>query len=1041
VTPDTLYVKSAGRPRVATRPNGLYAPLGWAMVRAPLLAAGGAAAAGAGAPDGSLLPEDPRVRVAVEVASADLTAALARTRPQDAKAARVAGKLRRYLIRMSTRPTPYGMFAGVGLVDWGPATSLALGPEPPRTRTRPDMGWLLDLVATLEDDPEIRSGLRLTANPAVMLRGGRAFLRDLEGQTVSVRATGTVRRALELARDPVPRLALAERLGAAPGATPEKVDRLLDELVRQGLLLADLRPPLTGADPAGYVRDRLAGIAAGRAVADRLTELLEQLAAWDRLPLQERAGRWPGLLDQAHALHPTAPSASLLQVDMALPLAGATVQAEVGVEVARAAELLLRLSPYADGPPHLEAYRQAFTERYGHDREVPLVELLDPDLGLGAPTGHGPDQLADQRARGRRDRLLCELALDAHRCHRLVVDLDDRLLGRLQTWAPQAATAPRSLDISVQVAASSPAAVDAGDFLVVVGPNLGATSAGRNLGRFADLLGPQAQAALAEIAAVEAALAPGRVIAEVVYPPQRPRSANVAVRPAVRSHEILFAARPGTAGRQAIPANELVVGVRDGRFAVRWPVGDLEVVGVQGHMLNLLQAPPAARFLLEVAGEGRCQLSSFDWGAAAAFPFLPRVQHGRIVLALAQWQVDSATGELPTEPADRFPSALEAWRGRWSVPQRVYLTVGDNRLLLDLEDADHAELLREELKAVPDGYPARLQEALPGPWEAWLPAPDGGHITELVVPVALRAPAALVPSGRSAGPRASPAPTGVRLRPPGSDWLYVKLYGPQLFEDELIAGSLRSFAEFAVNAGLSGRWHFLRYRDPDPHLRVRFHGEPATLLGRLLRQLCDWAGELVASGVRTRLAFDTYEREVERYGGADGMLAAEAIFAADSPAVAEVLHLRQEVELPFDLTTLAVLSMDDLLAGVGLDERERAAVYLDAPPGTPEHGQEYRRRKDELRRLLGGPDALRGTPEGAALASLLDARRAALAPTATLLRSLEREARLQHPLAKLCRSYLHLHVNRLLGTSPPYEQLALQLLRRTREGLIHAPVT
>ena len=36
--------------------------------------------------------------------------------------------------------------------------------------------------------------------------------------------------------------------------------------------------------------------------------------------------------------------------------------------------------------------------------------------------------------------------------------------------------------------------------------------------------------------------------------------------------------------------------------------------------------------------------------------------------------------------------------------------------------------------------------------------------------------------------------------------------------------------------------------------------------------------------------------------------------------------------------------------------------------------------------------------------------------------------------------YLHLHANRLLGTNPSHEQLALELLRRTHEGLIRAPV-
>jgi lantibiotic biosynthesis protein len=1016
----------------------LYKPLGWALVRAPLLAAGSAGTGGVALPGVSLLPGDVRVQAAIGVASPDLAAALGRTRPEDAKAPRIRRKLLRYLIRMSSRPTPYGLFAGVGLVGWGDVTDLALGNEPVRTRTRPDMEWLLALVERLEQEASIRAELRMVANSAVLQRGGRIFSVG-QGPAVSVRATLAVRRALELARVPISATTLVEKLGDAPGATPGKAERLVEELWRQGFLLSDLRPPLTGVDPSGHVLDHLKDVPAARIVATQLEELRRLLAAWDRLPLEEQVQEWPDLLDRVRALQPAPPSGSLLQTDMALPLAGGRINTAVGADAACAAELLLRLSPHPRGLPYLDNYRRAFESHYGPDREVPLLELLDPDLGLGPPDDHGGNG-AHQPAVARRERLLVDLALEAQRTRRLVVQLDDRLLARLETWPPEAATGPPSLDVSVFVAASSPAAIDAGEFLAIVGPNLGAGAAGRNLGRFADLLGPRARAALVEVADAEAALDPERILAEIVYMPQRPRSANVAIHPAVRTREIVIGVLPGVTAEQVVPVSELVVGVRDGRFRVRWPAGQAEVVGVQSHMLNPSQAPAAARFLLGVAREGRCQLSSFDWGPATGFPFLPRVQHGRVVLALAQWRVDPAGGEFAAEPAGGFATALTAWRERWSVPRHVYLAVADNRLLLDLDDPEHVELLREELHGLPEGRTALLQEALPGSAEAWLPGPDGSHITELVVPVTVRRPCQPAASAEAALVHTDPVAPGVRLRPPGSDWLYLKLYGPRPFEDELIAGPLASFGEFATRAGLSDGWFFLRYSDPEAHLRVRFHGEPAALLGPLLRQVCDWAGELVADGVCTRFAFDTYEREVERYGGNDGLRAAEAIFAADSPAVAGMLGLVRQGELPFDITTLAALSIDDLLESLDLTAGERARVYREAAPPARHAGEEYRRRKDQLRQLLGRPEAVAQSPGGVALTELLAVRRSALAPPATLLGSLERDGLLHRPRMRLCRSYLHLHANRLLGADLQHEQLVVQLLARTREGLRRAPV-
>src|SRR5215469_4934475 len=81
----------------------------------------------------SLLPEDPLIRRALAVGSLTLFDALSQSSPSDPKANHHIGSLLRYLIRMSTRPTPYGMFGGVALGSWGATTSFALSSSSPRT--------------------------------------------------------------------------------------------------------------------------------------------------------------------------------------------------------------------------------------------------------------------------------------------------------------------------------------------------------------------------------------------------------------------------------------------------------------------------------------------------------------------------------------------------------------------------------------------------------------------------------------------------------------------------------------------------------------------------------------------------------------------------------------------------------------------------------------------------------------------------------------------------------------------------------------------
>lgn len=54
--------------------------------------------------------------------------------------------------------------------------------------------------------------------------------------------------------------------------------------------------------------------------------------------------------------------------------------------------------------------------------------------------------------------------------------------------------------------------------------------------------------------------------------------------------------------------------------------------------------------------------------------------------------------------------------------------------------------------------------------------------------------------------------------------LFVKLYGPAEHQDELLTGALGRLCSMAASAGLADAWFFIRYADPEPHLRMRWHG-------------------------------------------------------------------------------------------------------------------------------------------------------------------------------------------------------------------------
>ena len=1018
-----------------TRPSGkYYDALRWAVVRAPslpieaylaLAEPSSPAAVRWQTENDTSLPADPWVKLALTVGGGHLLEGLGNGSVEDPDA---RAKLLRYQIRMSARPTPFGLFAGVALVDVGAKTDVTIDNDKAVARARPDMGWLLSYVGSLEARPEIFRQLGLMAHPGAFEAAGRMFLSDptplkdtSHAPVVSVRATSAVQLVMSRARaDYVPYSQLAQELAGLPGADPDKVARVLVDLWKQGLLLSNLRPPVTTANPAEYVVGRLLSLPAPPSEVTRLRSLIDAMADWSRLDAIAATEAWPALDAAARALHATdAPKDATLEADLALSIGNAVVNWEIAKEAADAAELLLQLTPFPRGIAYLSGYRAAFEARYGHDRAVPLLELVDPNFGLGPPGNHAGAGVDPQRWSARSEAVEA-IALQAMKDRRLSVQLDDKTVSRLTTWEMNSDALPLSLDVCLFVIASSEAAIDAGDFRVVAGPNVGAREAGSYLGRFSDLLGSRASEALSEIARREEIHVEGATWAELAYLPRRLRSANVVVRPAVRHHEIAIGVAAGVSPDRTIPLDELLVTIRDGRFRLQWRRDDTEVIVRGSHMLNSMLAPGVCRFLDDVADDGVAQLMGFDWGPVAGYAFLPRLEVGRIVVSQARWRITRMMRDAELPPDDtKFHRRLYAFRERWNAPRYVYLTTGDNRLLLDLDAPAQANVLRNELAKIERYGAILLQEALPGPDHAWVKGVDGYYLAELVVPIVRRPHAETRPTKPAARPeddkRTQSASPLARMRPPGSDWLFVKLYYPPTFEEELLAGPVREFCNEICAAGISSGWFYVRYADPDAHIRLRFRGDPQRLMSKLVPEVCAWCADLMAQGLSQRFSFDTYDRDRAlrrtcRRGGIRSAL------QRGQPS-GRRLARRDRATPELDRELLTIASIDDFLSSVGLEQAQRLAWYQGRVTFRHPSGDTFRRRKTLLRNLLGAADGVASLPGGEKLVRIFARRRRSIEPVAARLVELEKRGELDKPRDRILHSIVHLHCNRLNATT------------------------
>jgi thiopeptide-type bacteriocin biosynthesis protein len=102
--------------------------------------------------------------------------------------------------------------------------------------------------------------------------------------------------------------------------------------------------------------------------------------------------------------------------------------------------------------------------------------------------------------------------------------------------------------------------------------------------------------------------------------------------------------------------------------------------------------------------------------------------------------------------------------------------------------------------------------------------------------------------------------------PPGSEWLYLRIYGGARSLEEWLCGSLRDCVYEWMRSGRIGLFWFVRYLDPEYHLRLRFRLPDPFESGILLHKIHQTTGYYMREELLWKIEAGTYEPENERYG-------------------------------------------------------------------------------------------------------------------------------------------------------------------------------
>ncbi|MFG2181352.1 lantibiotic dehydratase [Streptomyces abikoensis] len=934
---------------------------------------------------------------------------------------RAAFSLLRYLLRTQSRATPFGLFAGVAPTHFGPGLSVQWG-ENHHAVARADAAWLADVVTRLEACPELLRRLPVRVDPTCFVQGDRVVVpcqqpRDDGGPAeVSVRRSRATEIVLRAAQSPLRAGDLADKLTTEyPETSAEVIEGLVTELVRRRVLISGLHPPMTATDALGHVVQQLSDVDASAVppiapVVRQLYDLHGELAAHNctgagrqrhiRSSVSGKMAALSGVVEQ--------PLAVDLRLDCSLVLPD-----QVGREAEKAVTALAALTPFPHGRPAWQEYHTRFLERYGIGAAVPVLDVVDPGVGLGFPAGYRGSLLESSRPRPTaRDERLLELAQEAVLDGEAEVVLTERIIEQMaaQDSAPRRAPAHTQLTFSLMSPTRSALEDSTFDLVVTAVSSAAGTTAGRFLGLLDDADRDRMTAVYSTLPTLDS----GALLAQVSCPPLRLRTENVSRAPVVLPHVIPVAEHGGSA--RELPLDDLAVsGDRERLYLVSLSQGR----AVEPMAFNAVEPTnfthPLARFLCAVPRARAAVLAPFSWGAVR-LPFLPRVRYGRTVLMPASWRLATSNLAPPTASWSLWEKSLMTWRDRFRVPDVVYLGDYDRRLLLHLDDAAHLHLLRAQVDKA--GH-ATLREAPDATAYGWL----DGRAHEITMALASTS------SERPPVPRWTRPPIEREHGhlPGASEWAFVKLYGHPARVPDLLITHLPALWEAW---GSPPAWWYVRYRDPEPHLRLRIHLPDADDYGEAVHRVGAWAAGLRSLGLVGRVQWDTYYPETGRYGAGAAMAAAEKVFAADSASAVAQLRTPDGEARRRAVTAASLLDVACALTG-GTPAGAHWLTDHIAKSGEPAPDRGLLGEAVLLANPTNDFEALRSRPHGEEIITAWARRRTALAVYREQLTAVGEPS----PESVLL-SLLHMHHIRVAGIDEDCERLCRRLARSAALSLI-----
>lgn len=662
---------------------------------------------------------NPVIRESIFLASPSLSSQIDRYLNDEIKDLDKKDKLKfsvlKYISRMSSRCTPYGLFAGCTVGELSDTTSITLDfIQNHERRTRLDMNYVVALSIALINNDEIKNQLKFSPNSSIYKLKNK--LRYIEyyyknnirhHDIVAVDTSEYLDKIVAASEKGLTFLEIANTIIDNEIDLNDAKD-FVEELISSQILISDLEPSVSGPEFLNQIIQFLtAKFNSDNAVVSFLNNINEKLKRLD-VTIGNPIHDYISISDLIKTNSIEFDLKYLFQCDLVVSTKVNSIDKKTIKNVEKVIFFLNKIRKIKP-KTYLDNFKEAFSERYD-GREMPISLVLDPEVGIGygrnvESNDNNPlidDLHITQPTKNLKDPTDIKWSI-----------IDDifqkKILNGLRN--KQKTVTLTDDDFLIIPEASLENLPDTISFIIEIIKEFGQTKLKFNgggggsgaslLARFCHSDG-KINDLVNEIIEFEHLANPNKLFAEIVHLPEA-RVGNILARPDFRNYEIPYLARSIKPSENQINIEDIMVSVKNNKIFLRSKKHNKEIIPrlTNAHNYSNVNSLPIYHFLSDMqinenSSGVYVDLSNFD----ALHKFIPRIEYENIILSYATWNLDKndVKSLVDMRMNDSLKNEVITFKESFSLPDFFLLSEGDNELLVNLQNITSLKMFIETIK-------------------------------------------------------------------------------------------------------------------------------------------------------------------------------------------------------------------------------------------------------------------------------------------------------------------------------------------------------